>query len=246
MSMRRTLTSLMVVLLASGGVSCSSPSKQSAAGSSGAASPSAAKPETGDEIPPSAYEAALPEDIREKITESFTGDLDGLVQRRMIRAGVPFNRTFYFIDHGTQRGLSYEYAMLVRRRRLNKKLKTGNLKVHCRAAADVARPAAAGATGGQDRHRDRAADDHAGAVSRWWTSPSPTRTNISEVLVTAPGVPAPATVDDLSGRSVFVRKTSSYYESLEALNQSLQAKHKKPVDVQRPRRVSKTMTCSRW
>ena len=51
----------------------------------------------------------------------------------------------------------------------------------------------------------------------------PTRTNISEVLVTAPGVPASASVDDLSGREVFVRKTSSYYESLEALNQSLQA-----------------------
>jgi membrane-bound lytic murein transglycosylase MltF len=37
------------------------------------------------------------------------------------------------------------------------------------------------------------------------------------------------TVDDLSGREVFVRKSSSYYESLVALNTSLAARQKPPV-----------------
>jgi hypothetical protein len=41
---------------------------------------------------------ALPEDLRNRANRVFTGDLDAMVKRRIIRAGVPFNRTFYFID----------------------------------------------------------------------------------------------------------------------------------------------------
>ena len=48
-------------------------------------------------------------------------------------------------------------------------------------------------------------------------------------MVTGPGEPAIASADDLSGRDVFVRKTSSYYSSLQALNGTLQAKGKPPV-----------------
>ena len=32
-----------------------------------------------------------------------------MIERRIIRAGLPFNRTFYFIDNGVPKGLSYEY-----------------------------------------------------------------------------------------------------------------------------------------
>ena len=46
-----------------------------------------------------------------------------------------------------------------------------------------------------------------------------------------PGSPAIATLDDLSGQEVFVRKTSSYHASLQALNATLQAKGKPPVTV---------------
>ena len=42
----------------------------------------------------------------------------------------------------------------------------------------------------------------------------PTRTNVSEVVVTGPGAPPIATVDDLAGQEVFVRKGSIYDESL--------------------------------
>src|SRR4051812_26212380 len=92
-----------------------------------AAAPAKAEPE--EPVPPPTYELALPEELRRAITETYTGDFDGMVKRRIIRAGVPFNRTFYFIDKGTQRGLSYEYAVHYEDQ-LNKRLKTGNLKVH--------------------------------------------------------------------------------------------------------------------
>ena len=57
----------------------------------------------------------------------------------------------------------------------------------------------------------------------------PTRTNVSEVVVTGPGAPPIATLDDLAGQEVFVRKSSIYDESLAALNQQLKARGKAPV-----------------
>ena len=49
-----------------------------------------------------------------------------------------------------------------------------------------------------------------------------------EILVTGPASPAIASVDDLSGKTVHVRKASSYYESLTALNERLRARPASP------------------
>jgi membrane-bound lytic murein transglycosylase MltF len=47
--------------------------------------------------------------------------------------------------------------------------------------------------------------------------------NVSELVVSGPASPAVSSVDDLAGKEVFVRKSSSYYESLAALNQRFAA-----------------------
>ena len=57
----------------------------------------------------------------------------------------------------------------------------------------------------------------------------PTRTNVSEIVVTAPDVAPLSAPDDLSGREVFVRRSSSYYESLSRLNEGLVSRGKPPV-----------------
>ncbi len=49
--------------------------------------------------------------------------------------------------------------------------------------------------------------------------------------MTAPGVAPPATADDLAGREVFVRPSSSYAESLRRLNESLTGRGKPPVTI---------------
>ena len=77
---------------------------------------------------PSPYDA-LPAETRGLLDTPFTGDFDAMVKRRLIRAGVVFNRTQYFIDKGVQRGISYESINLFEEE-LNKRLKTGLLKVH--------------------------------------------------------------------------------------------------------------------
>src|SRR5499426_1346012 len=45
--------------------------------------------------------------------KQWTGDFDGMVKRRVIRALVPYSKTFYFVDRAVQRGLSYEITRLL-------------------------------------------------------------------------------------------------------------------------------------
>jgi membrane-bound lytic murein transglycosylase MltF len=52
---------------------------------------------------------------------------------------------------------------------------------------------------------------------------------IREIPVTAPGEPPIPTVDDLSGREVFVRRDTSYWEHLTKLNERFAAEGKAPV-----------------
>jgi membrane-bound lytic murein transglycosylase MltF len=167
--------------------------------------------------------------MRPLVNQAFIGDLKGMVERRFIRAGVPFNRTFYFIDRGVPRGLSYEYLMRFEEE-LNKKLKTEKLKVHVvllPMSRDQLLPAL-----------------NAGkidlVVAQLTVTPArqsvvdfsiPTRRNVNEVIVTAPGGPPLASIADLSGRRVFIRKNSSYFESVEELNRRFQHEGRSPVKV---------------
>ena len=57
----------------------------------------------------------------DEISKPWTGDLDGMVERRVIRVLTAQSKTFYFLDKGTQRGLTYEYFRLFEKD-LNKKL----------------------------------------------------------------------------------------------------------------------------
>ena len=61
---------------------------------------------------------------------------------------------------------------------------------------------------------------------------APATDSVSEILVLAPNVAPPASVEDLSGRSVYVRRSSAYYEALADLNARLKGQGRKPVDIQ--------------
>jgi membrane-bound lytic murein transglycosylase MltF len=190
-----------------------------------ATSGAAAGPE--EEIPPPIYESALPEDMRGSVDQTFSGDWDEMIKRRLIRVGVTFNRSFYFVDNGTQRGLAYEY-LRVFEDDVNTRLKTGNLRIHV-----VLLP----------MPRDLLLSSlQAGkvdlVVAQLTVTPerqklvdftTPTRRNVDEVVVTGPGGPALASVEDLSGKEVYVRKSSSYYQSLVALNERLAKQGKPPA-----------------
>jgi len=51
----------------------------------------------------------------ETITQSWKGDLDQMIERRIVRVLVVPSKTFYFNDKGTQRGINYDAFQLVER-----------------------------------------------------------------------------------------------------------------------------------
>jgi membrane-bound lytic murein transglycosylase MltF len=187
-------------------------------------------PPEGAPIPPTASPFdSLPEGLQKTLDQPFNGDLDALIKRRAIRAGVTFNRTHYFVDHGQERGITYE-ALKLFEQDLNTELKTGNMKVHVvmvPMSREQLYPAllsgkidlvAAMVTVTPEREKLVAFS-------------IPTRTNVNQVVVTGPGAPNIGTLDDLSGQEVFVRKGGIYEESVTALNQQLKARGKPPVTV---------------
>ena len=177
---------------------------------------------------PGAYDL-LPAETRGLLHDSFKGDLDEMVKRRVIRAGVAINRTHYFIDKGVQRGIAYD-ALTLFEEEINKKLNSGLLKVHV-AFIPL----------GRDQMVDALLNGQVDLLAAQITvTPerqekvdfsNPTRTNVSEILVTGPDAPAIATVDGLSGQTVFVRKVSSYMASLNALNDRFKSEGKSPVTI---------------
>jgi len=186
--------------------------------------------ETEIPLPPPAFEAALPEDIRALLTAPFTGDLDQMVKRRLIRVGVTYNRTFYFAEKGVQRGACAEFAKAFEDW-LNKKLGTGHAKINVALMA-MPRDQLAPALLGGKIDFVMAQVTVRPELQKLVDFTNDTRTNVSEVVVTGPGAPAIASVEDLSGQEVFTRKYSNFYASLVALNERLEAKGKPPVVIE--------------
>jgi membrane-bound lytic murein transglycosylase MltF len=148
----------------------------------------------------------------------WTGDLDGMAKRRVIRVLVPYSKTFYFIDlGGTQRGISYE-LMRAFEDDLNKDMKTGNLRINLHfvpTARDQLIPALIEGRGDIVAANLTITPERLKLVD----FTTPIAENVKEVAVTGPGGPELKGVDDLAGRSVFVRKATSYFESLTTLNE---------------------------
>jgi len=199
-----------------------------AAPAASATAPGAAP--AGDDAPLPATKSpydALPPEMQELLERPFTGDMPEMIKRRLIRVGVTFNRTHYFIDGGQERGITYE-ALKLFESELNSDLKTGNLKVHV-AIIPMSRDQLGPALTSGKIDMVAAMVTVRPELEKLAAFSTPTRENVSEVVVTGPGAPAITTVDDLSGQEVFVRKASVYYESLNEISAQLKAKGKTGV-----------------
>ena len=155
------------------------------------------------------------------------GDFDAMRKRRVIRVLVVPNKTNYFIDRGTQRGITYEGFKLFEDY-LKKKYKTGNLKINV-AFLPVSRKDLEAAL--LDGRGDIVAATVTATPERRAKVDfsNPTMKNVSEIVVSGPASQPVASVDDLSGREVYVRKGSIYHESLEKLNANLAKRGKPPA-----------------
>ena len=163
------------------------------------------------------------------LTERWTGDLDGMVEREYIRVLVVYSKTHYFFDQGTQRGVTYE-ALKEFENFINKRLGRRTLRVHL-VILPVERHELVSAL--IDGHGDIAAANLTVTPARQEKVDfsNPLLRDVSELVVTGPSSPPLAGLDDLAGTTLHVRRSSSYWESLENLSRSFEERGLQPIEV---------------
>jgi membrane-bound lytic murein transglycosylase MltF len=163
------------------------------------------------------------------LDRKWTGDLDEMTERRLIRALVPYSKTFYFLDGADQRGLTYELLREFEKD-INKKLRKRTLRIHLvviPTKRDRLLPSLVEGVG------DIAAGNLTITPERQKLVDfsAPQLTGVEENIVTGPETPPIQGIDDLAGREIHVRASSSYYESLQRLNAQFKKKGKKPMKI---------------
>jgi membrane-bound lytic murein transglycosylase MltF len=156
----------------------------------------------------------------------WTGDLDGMLKRRYMRALVAYSKTQYYVVKGVQYGTSYEFLRAFEDA-INRKYpqKQKNLRFH---VVFVPVP--------RDKMFSRLVEGQGDiAVGALTITPDrlklvdfsdPLVQGVKTIVVTGPQSPTLNTLDDLSGKEVFTRQSSSYWEHLQALNEKFKSEGK--------------------
>jgi membrane-bound lytic murein transglycosylase MltF len=157
----------------------------------------------------------------------LTGDFDWMLERRMIRALVPYSRSLYFNDKGREMGLTAENVRDFERwinKKYAKQIGKRPLTIFIvPSTRDKLLPEVAQKFGDIAIGNLTVTAERLKTVDFALPADQP---GVRELVVTGPKSPAIASTDDLAGKTVHVRKASSYYESLEALNGRFQKEGK--------------------
>ncbi len=163
------------------------------------------------------------------VWQTWTGDLDGIVRRGVLRVLVTHSSTHYYVDRGRQGGITYEMFRLFEKD-LNRRFETGALPIDV-LFIPVQRGRLLSAL--LEGHGDIAAAalTVTEARLRLVDFSLPMARGVEEVVVSGPSVTGLRRVEDLSGRKVHVRPSSSYAESLAALNATFRERGLDPVEI---------------
>jgi membrane-bound lytic murein transglycosylase MltF len=150
--------------------------------------------------------------------KAWKGDWDGMVARNQVRVLVPFSKTFYFLDGGRQRGLTYDLIKILEKQ-INRDLKRKTVQVRFvfipvnrdELIPDLLNGVGDIATGALTITPER---------KKLIDFSKPFLTNVREIIVTGPNSPTLSSLADLSGKTIHVRKSSSFFEHLVRLNTS--------------------------
>lgn len=158
-----------------------------------------------------------PADKARRMVETWSGDFDGMVERHRIRALVPYNKIMYFLDQGQQRGATYELLKAFEER-VNRDLERRTVKIELVFIPVNRDELIPGLLAGRG---DIAAGNLTitPARQRLVDFSAPLRDDVSEIVVTGPAAADLTRLYDLSGKTIHVRRSSSYYESLRRLNE---------------------------
>lgn len=167
-----------------------------------------------------------------RITElehTFTGDLPEMRERKRIRALVTYSKTDFFFENGRARGLQVEFLHEYEKF-LNKGVKHETDKVHITYLPVTFNELIPALREGR------------GDIAAAFLTITPEREKkvafatggklkVDELVVTHKDVTDLKSVDDLSGKSVYVLNSSSYIQHLTQLNQKFKRNRKSPVRI---------------
>ncbi|MGI9265000.1 MAG: transglycosylase SLT domain-containing protein, partial [Gammaproteobacteria bacterium] len=164
------------------------------------------------------------------ITDPWSGDLDGMARRQVVRAAVSRSGFFYYIRNGREYGVTSDF-LRVFEKDLNRRLGlAGTRKIQV-----VAIPLT------RDRLLDAVAEGRADIATAGLTITEerlqqidfsvPWTSDVREVLVTSSIVKPIVFLGDLAGREVVVRVSSSYYQSLKELSALFVKDGLPPIDI---------------
>ncbi|UCH83772.1 MAG: transporter substrate-binding domain-containing protein [Candidatus Latescibacterota bacterium] len=169
------------------------------------------------------------EDILDRPVRIFTGDLDEIRERRMIRVLTTYNQTNFFLVGGKIHG--FEYELLAKyEKHLNKNVSRRQIRtdmVFIPVQKDQLLPlleagkgdiVAAGLTLTPERLQKAA-----------FTTPY--LTDVEEIVVTSKDVDDVHGLRDLAGREVYAVKGSSYVEHLRTLNKWAEHFNRPPIAI---------------
>src|SRR3954466_14706866 len=183
------------------------------------AAPGSAATGSGPPPPPEA------EALLERAT--YRGGLDVLLRKGAVRVLTAYSKTDFFVDKGESGGVTYEY-MRAFEAFLQERQGGRGAKVvvsFVPVSRDRLIPALLAGEGDLAAANLTVTPERRARVD----FSEPYLENVREVVVTGPASPELATVDDLAGREVWVRRSSSYWASLQALDRRLAAAKREPL-----------------
>jgi membrane-bound lytic murein transglycosylase MltF len=162
-------------------------------------------------------------------SERWSGDLDGMIKRRKIRALVVYNKSGFFYDKGQPRGISYE-ALRELETVVNKKFKSGS------------RPIQVTFLPTSIEELERALNEGRGDLIATGIVVTPERrqlldftipiaTDVKQVIVTGQNGPKLSSLDDLAGQEVFANPLTVNYETLKRLSESFKKAGKPEINL---------------
>lgn len=180
--------------------------------------------------PPALYADEALEDFADPDLEPFTGDLDAMRERGVIRALVTPSRTDFFVDHGQIRGVQAEFLREFAKR-LNRGVRNEAARIRIKFVPVPFHELLPALRAGRG---DIAAAflTVTPARSAEVVFTAPFRRSVDEVIVTHSDADGPESVEDLSGRRLYVLRGSSYAEHLRELDARLRERGLDPIEIE--------------
>ncbi len=166
--------------------------------------------------------------LQERIArERWSGDLDGIVKRRMLRVLVTPGKLAFFFNGTQMQGAAYE-AVRELELFLNKKLNTGNLAINVvfiPVGRDRLIPMLAEGKGDLVATLMGASDQRSKLVD----FSDPIYDKAKGIIVSGPGASPISKLEDLSGKEVYYFKNTLPFEKLGQLSESFKKAGKPPI-----------------